>query len=138
MNRRGMMLLEVIVAGSLLAVLMAICVQLLSAAADQRHAADQRQCAIEELANLMERIAARPWADLTEAVATQEQETLSASAESQLPGAELKIEIVAEPEEPDAKRITASLRWQNRNGQYVAPLSLTTWRYGIAEMMNDE
>ena len=133
MNRRGMMLLEVMVAGTLLAVLLAICVQLLSAAADQRRAADQRQSAIEELANLMERIAALPWSDLTMDLATKEQEKLSPSAKSQLPGAELKIEIIPSPEEPDAKRITASLRWQNRTGQYLAPLSLTTWRHGIVD-----
>lgn len=136
MNRRGMMLLEVIVAGTLLATLLAICVQLLSAAADQRHVADQRQCAIEELANLIERITALPWTDLTEA--TGAEETISPSAESQLPGAELKIEIVPSPEEPDAKRITASLRWQNRNGQYLAPLTVTTWRYRISETMNNK
>ena len=133
MKRRGMMLLEVMVAGTLLATLLAICVQLLSAAADQRRAADQRQCATEELANLIERIAAKPWGDLTEDLATEEQEKLSPSAENQLPGAELKIEIVLEPDDPDAKRITASLRWQNRNGQYIAPLTLTTWRYKIID-----
>ena len=46
MTRRGMMMLEAIVAGTLLGTLLVICLQLLSAAAAQRRAADQRQCAI--------------------------------------------------------------------------------------------
>ena len=129
MTRRGMVMLEAIVAGTLLGTLLVVCLQLLSAAAAQRRAADQRQCAILELANVMERVAARPWAELTAAALAQEK--LSPSAAGQLPGAELKIEISTDAKDPDAKRITATLRWQDRSGQLVAPMTLTTWRYRI-------
>ena len=76
-------------------------------------------------------IAARPWAELTTAALAGEK--LSPSAAGQLPGAELKIEVSTVPSEPNAKRITATLRWQDRSGQLVAPVTLTTWRYKIAD-----
>jgi Tfp pilus assembly protein PilV len=129
MTRRGMMMLEVIVAGVLLGALLVTCLQLVSATVAQRRAADQRQCAIQELANVMERIAARPWAELTTAALAAEK--LSPTAGDQLPGAELKVEVYTEAKQPDAKRITAALRWQDRSGRLVAPATITTWRYKI-------
>ena len=91
MVRRGMTLLELAVAGALLGTLMVVCLQLLAATAEQRRAADQRQLAILEVENAMERLAARPWAELTpEAVAAPQ---LSPSIRNRLPGAELKVEV---------------------------------------------
>ncbi len=129
--RRGMMLVELAVAGALVGTLLVVCLQLFSAAVAQRRAADLRQCALLELGNVMEHITARPWTKLTTALLSQEQ--LSPSAESQLPGAKLKIEVSTLAGEPDAKRITAALRWQDRSGQLVAPVTLTTWRYKIID-----
>ena len=77
-TRRGIMLMEVAVAGALVGTLLVVCLQLVSAAAAQRRAADQRQCALLELGNVMEQIAARPWAELTTAALSQEK--LSPSA----------------------------------------------------------
>ena len=65
MTRRGMTLLELAVAGTLLGTLLVVCLQLLQATAAQRRAADQRQLALLEVGNVLERLAARPWADLT-------------------------------------------------------------------------
>ena len=123
------MMVEMVVAGAVVGALLVVCLQLLSAAVAQRRAADQRQCALVELGNVMEQIAARPWAELTTAALSQEK--LSPSAERQLPGAELKIEVFASAGEPNAKRITAALRWRDRSGQLLAPATLTTWRYKI-------
>jgi Tfp pilus assembly protein PilE len=131
MTRRGMMMVELAVAGALVGMLLVVCLQLLSAAVAQRRAADQRQCALVELGNVMEQVTARPWAKLTTAVLSQER--LSSSADRQLPGAELKIEVLALADQPNAKRITAALRWQDRSGQLVAPVTLTTWRYKITD-----
>ena len=61
------MLLELVAAGAVVGALLVVCLQLLSAAAAQRRAADQRQCALLELGNVMEQVAARPWAELTTA-----------------------------------------------------------------------
>ena len=131
MTRRGMMMIELAVAGALVGTLLVVCLQLLSAALAQRRAADQRQCALLELGNVMEQVAARPWAELTTAVLSQEK--LSQSANSQLPGAELKLEVSPLADESNAKRITATLRWQDRSGQLLVPMTLTTWRYEIVD-----
>jgi Tfp pilus assembly protein PilE len=130
-TRRGMMMVELAVAGALVGTLLVVCLQLFSATAAQRRVADQQQCALVELSNIMEQIAARPWSELTAAMLTQEK--LPPMADSQLPGAELKIEISLLPDEPKAKRITATLRWKDRSGQLVAPVALTTWRYKIID-----
>lgn len=131
MTRRGMMMIELAVAGVLVGTLLVVCLQLLSAALAQRRAADQRQCALLELGNVMEQVAARPWTELTTAILSQEK--LSPSADSQLPGAELKIEVSPLADEPNAKRIIAALRWQDRGGQLLAPVTVTTWRYRIVD-----
>ena len=130
-TRRGTMILELVVAGALLGTLLVVCLEMFSAAAAQRRAADQRNCAVLELGNVMERVAARPWAELTTSAVARER--LSPSAAGQLPAAELKIEVSTPPAEPAAKQITAALRWEDRSRRLVAPLRLTTWKYRSAQ-----
>ncbi|MEN6407144.1 MAG: hypothetical protein ABFC77_11815 [Thermoguttaceae bacterium] len=126
MKRRGATLFELMVAGTLLAALAVVCLQMTSAIAAQRRAADLRQLAIAELSNAMERFAAKPWAELTVEAAPQ----LSAQAAKRLLGAELKFEVSdSKSPKPQARRIKASLRWQDAAGQFVAPITLVTWRY---------
>jgi Tfp pilus assembly protein PilE len=125
--RRGMTLVELAVAGALLGTLLVVCLQLLAATAEQRRSVDQRQLAVLEVENAMERLAARPWTDLTpQAVAPPQ---LSPSARNRLPGAEWKIEVTAPSNEPLAKRIAVSLRWQDHAGQFVKPVRIVTWRW---------
>jgi hypothetical protein len=131
MTRRGAMLIELAVAATLVGTLLMLSLQLFSAALAQRRAADQRHCANLELGNVLERFAARPWAELSTAALAAEKP--SAWAERQLPGAELKIDVATSPDQPDAKRITAALRWRDRSNQYLAPATLTTWRYKIGD-----
>jgi len=126
MVRRGMTLLELAVAGALLGTLLVVCLQLLAATAAQRRAADQRQLAVLEVENAMERLAARPWAELTPQAAAPQ---LSPSVRNRLPGAEWKIEVTPSPAEPLAKRIAVSLRWQDHAGQFVNPVRIVTWRW---------
>lgn len=131
MKRRGTTILELAVAGALIGALLVVCLQLLAATAAGRRAADQQQCAILELDNVMERVVARPWAELTTAALAAEQ--LSPWAERQLPGAELKLKVSNVADEPDAKRITAALSWRDRSGQMREPMTLSTWRYDIGD-----
>ncbi len=126
-TRRGMTLLELAVACTLLGTLLVVCLQLLSATAAQRLAADQRQLALIEVGNVLERVAAGRWADLTAKNLAAEKP--SAWLGNRLPGAELKIEAVASSTEPDAKRITVSLRWRDRTGRFLPPVAVTTWRW---------
>ena len=127
MTRRGMMLLEVIVAGALLLAMMAICLQMLHAAAGQHRATEIRQTAIREAANVMERLAAVPWHDLTAEGTGQIK--LSADANRHLPGGKLDVELVESADHPEAKRIIVRVHWKDRAGQPVRPVQLVAWRY---------
>jgi type II secretory pathway pseudopilin PulG len=127
MTRRGMTMLELLFAGALLAALATVCLQMLSAAAAQRRAADDRQRAILEAANLMERLSTVSFEKLTPEGVGQVQ--LSEEARRALPGGELEIQLTSAPEEPEAKRIILLLRWQDHTGQFVRPVWLVAWRY---------
>ncbi len=132
MARRGFSLLELAVAGALLGALLVVCLQLIGAMAAQRRAADQRRLAVVEVGNILERLAARPWDELTSKNVGQEmeeKEKLSPQAASRLPGAELKIEVTQPAKEPDARRIVVSLRWQDAAGVLLPPVRIATWRY---------
>ena len=125
-----MALLELIAAAAVLAVILTVCLQMAGVVAAQRRAVRQRQAATLELANVLERLAARPWSELSQEQARRER--LSPAAAALLPGAELHVEIAPAAGTPEAGRITASLRWQ---GPYAVPppaLSLSTWRYRLA------
>jgi len=129
--RKGVTILEVTVAAVLLGTLMMVCLHLLSAATAQRRALDQRQAAIIELSNEMERLSALPWAELTRLKPADER--ISPWAQAILPEAKLTVELAAPTNDPDARRITASLRWQDPNGRFLPPVTLTAWKYKRAD-----
>jgi hypothetical protein len=126
MARRGIVLMELLVAGALLGTLLVVCLQLIAATSAQHRATDQRQLAVIEVGNVMERLAAQPWSELTPQTAAPR---LSPPVAKRLPSAELKVEVAPSPAEPDAKRIVVSLRWQDRAGQFMQPVKLVTWRW---------
>jgi len=127
MTRRGVTILEAIVAAGMLVGVMAICLQMLGAVAAQRRAAEIRQTAIRETANVMERLGSTPWDELTEQ--SVQGIHLSKEAGQGLPEGELKIDLTNPTDEPDAKRIAVSLRWKDRTGRFVLPVRLVAWRY---------
>ena len=127
MNRRGIYLLEMSVAGVLLLAFMALCVRYFAVTAAHALALDKRQAAQGEAANAMERISIMPWTDLTaEGLAKI---SLSPEAKLALPDGELKIDVADEDQKPEARRITVSIRWQDNGGQWVQPVRLAAWRY---------
>jgi hypothetical protein len=111
----------------MLTIAMALTIKVLSYAGQQRRAADQRQRAIVEAANAMERITAEPF----DAVTAERARRLSRSPASagSLPGAELAVEVSEESPGPgrSAKRIAVRLRWKGRSGEWEAPVHLVTW-----------
>jgi len=130
-KRCGISVLELLVAAVVLAVLMGLVAQMLTHLARQRRESERRMLAVQEVANVMERLAAEPLGDLTpERVQSI---SLSRQAERSLPGAELNIEVAVPDDQPNAKRIRVELRWQNLAGETVAPVRLTTWRYQTRE-----
>ena len=129
MNRRGMTMMELIVAGALLATLLIVCLKMFDAAADWRRKCDRRRLARIECENVMERMAALPWDKLTSETAAEQR--LPENVVRMLPGAELKVEITDSPpeEKPAWRRIVVSIVRRDTAGETMAPLVLTTWRY---------
>lgn len=126
-KHRGFTLLELSVAGVLLAAAMVVSVQILGWIALERRAADRRQWATQEVSNVMEHLATRHWDDLTPETADGVQ--LSRQAQEVLPGAELHADVTSAQTEPGVRRITVELKWRNRAGEFDAPVRLTTWVY---------
>jgi hypothetical protein len=83
--------------------------------------------AVQEVANVMERLTAYPFEEVTAERARQL--TLSAPARQSLTGAELAVDVAESPSGAgrSAKRIAVRLRWRGRNGEWEAPARLTTW-----------
>ncbi len=125
--RRGMTLVEVIVAGVLIGTVMSVALPTLGWIGQQRRASLERQEAIAEVANIMERITVEPW----ERITTENVRTikLADDTERQLPEAKLTIAVSSKPPAPDAKRIAVELTWKNRAGRRVAPVRLVAWVY---------
>jgi hypothetical protein len=127
--RRGSMLLETAVACVLLVALASVCLKSFAAAAAQRLAIDQRQIALREAANLLEKLTAMPWDEIDQAAGEPFAEAARKAFPEELENGEVKIEVAPAAGEPSAKRIAVSLRWQDKNNQWVQPVRLTAWRY---------
>jgi Tfp pilus assembly protein PilV len=127
-SRHGFVLLEVVVAFGLLAVLIAVCLQMLSATAAGRRAAERRAVALQEAANIMERIAAMPWDQIT-GERLQEIE-LSPSVREILPGAAVNLTTEAASDAgPPGKHVGLEITWTNAVGDRDAPVRLSYWTY---------
>jgi type II secretory pathway pseudopilin PulG len=127
----GFTLLECMVAGVLLAATALLCLQTIAATTAARRAEGRRQTAVLEASNLMERLATRPWAELTTEGAKDV--TLGEEAKRTLPGAQLDVRVDDETSEPAAKRITVSITYDGPGGEPVRPARLVAWRYRAAE-----
>ena len=106
MKRHGFTLLETSVALMMLAALTTLCLQFFAAANDQRRQVFAHLAATQEAANLLERVEALGWNELTTADAAKLQ--LSAQARQALPEGRVEM-LVDEPSgTPPAKRVAVS------------------------------
>ena len=126
-----MSLLEIAVTGTVLAALLAITVQFLGATAAGRQALRRHETAVREAANVMEHLAGKPWPELTPEGVQGSQ--LSEESLGVLPGAELEVDVAPTDQEPEGKRITVAIRWQEGAEQPGRSVRLTAWRYRKAE-----
>ncbi len=126
-GRRGSLLAEVTMSTVLLVIIMGMTVKVLGWVALERRAADRREQAVVEVANLMERLAAHPYDEVTPELARQY--AAPARTAGSLPDAELKVDIAeSQPGAGrSAKRIAIQLRWRDRSGEWAAPVRLTSW-----------
>ena len=111
----------------MLMIAMTLTVKVLGWVALERRAAEHRQRAVLEVANVMERITAYPFEEVTPDLARRI--TLSATARQSLPDSELAVEST--DSEPgggpigQADRDPAPLA--GRSGEWDAPVRLTSW-----------
>jgi hypothetical protein len=108
-----------------MAVAMTTTVQVLGWIGAERRAGERRQWAIQEVANLMERLTAMPWDRVTSESARAL--ALSEALRRKLPGPELTIDVDEKNAGRGEKRLAIRLRWRNRAGAWEAPVRLTAW-----------
>jgi prepilin-type N-terminal cleavage/methylation domain-containing protein len=126
-KRRGFTLWETLVALLVLSALTSLCLQFFAAASDQRRQVFAQLTATQEAANLLERVEALAWSDLTAASAAKLQ--LSDQARQTLPDPRVEI-LVDEPSgTPPARRVAASVRWRPQPGEPEREVRLVAWRY---------
>jgi type II secretory pathway pseudopilin PulG len=123
--RGGFSLVEVIVSTVLLGTVTVTLAPLFGWITQQRRAADHRQMAVLEVANLTERIAAQEWHQVTnEGLAEL---TVSDSVQQALDTPKLETSVSLIPGPPEAKRIMVQLSWRDRGGNRVAPVTVVNW-----------
>jgi hypothetical protein len=116
-----------LVAASLLATLLSVSVQLSGTASSEQRALRQRQAAMNEAANVLERISIRPWKELNDK--SLGQLPLSAAARQSLPQGRLEIHVAQPADQAGVKRISVILRWPDRDGRPEQAARLTAWRH---------
>ena len=114
-------------AAVLLMIAMTLTVKVIGLVALERRASERRQRALLEVANLMERITAYSFDEVTPDLAGRL--TLSPPARQSLPDPELAVDVAGSEPGPgrSAKRIAIRLRWRGPDGEWVAPVRLTSW-----------
>jgi Tfp pilus assembly protein PilE len=127
-KRAGFTLFELTITAILLAAVMVTAIPTLAWIVRARQAAERQQAAVLGVGNLMERVTALAWDDITpEALAAI---ALPEDLSRQLSDADLKISVVSTPETPEAKRVLIELRWQESSaGTQAAPVRLAAWVY---------
>ena len=125
--RRGFTMFELVMSTILLAVAMTTTVQILGWVAHERRAADRRQWAVQEVANLMERWTAEPWDRVNDGSAREL--ALSGEIRRKLRRPELSATVDEVDDRPEAKRLSIQLRWPGRSGEWETPVRLTAWIY---------
>jgi hypothetical protein len=111
----------------MLVIAMTLTVKLLGFVAHERRAAERRERALVETANVMERITAHEFDEVTPEFAGRV--VVSPEARGVLHDPRLEIEVT--PTEPAAgraaKRVVVFLRWKSHNGEWETPVRLTAW-----------
>jgi len=115
------------VAACLAGVLLVVCMQMIAAAGRQERFQDRRRAAFREAANVMERLAAVPLAELTPDRLDAVQQ--GAQLDERLPGA--RVEIAATPLQgpPAGKRLEVNVYWGEPSPEAADPVTLVAWRY---------
>jgi hypothetical protein len=124
-RRRGYGAFEITISAFLLVIAMGIVAESVGWLAAERRGAGRRQVAVQEAANLMERLSARPGEELTSDTARSLK--LSPSTALILRDGSLDVTIEPSAGDPSSKRITILVRWLDAVGNPAAPVRLVAW-----------
>jgi len=124
--RPGALLLELVISGAVLGVVVSAAIPTLAWIARERQFSRQRQAAQLEVGNLMERLAALEWNELTPERAAQA--GLSPSLQERIPDAKLTVAVTDEAA-TGARRVFIELRWEVAAGRPAPPVRLVSWVY---------
>lgn len=126
-KRHGATIGEATIAIGLAAVVLGGVAQLVAVSASQQRISERRSTAVREVGNLMEDLMSRPWNDVTpEKVADTRP---SEWCRQTMPDARLRVDVNAEGERGEVKRISVQIDWPNAGGARGEPVRLVAWRY---------
>jgi Tfp pilus assembly protein PilE len=134
-RRRGFTLLEVVISGTLLAAVLVVSARMVWSIARQREAILDRQTALCEAGNVMERIFALSWEDLSDEAVKGRQ--LSDDSQRALSGGRLSVEISVPAEDTAAKRILVKVSWMHEPDQPERSVRLAALRYQVEPARGD-
>jgi type II secretory pathway pseudopilin PulG len=129
-RRRGITLVETLVAAAVLGGLTVVCVKFFAASVAQQEQMRDRSRAVQLAANVMERLAATPWEQLTAENIRRLQD--ADELRQGLPEATIEIQLAQPSGEPDAKQIVVLVRWPSPPDVLQRPVRLVAWRYRLA------
>jgi hypothetical protein len=127
-RHRGYGLIELTLSIILLVAVMASMVRLVAWVGAERRQAERRQWASQELSNAMERIVSEPY----DGVTSDHARSLLAEISRLHPllGTEYDARVTDEAGSSiPARRVSLSLRWKTRSGEWDAPVRLVAWVY---------
>ncbi len=128
-NRRGSLLAEVGISTVVLMIVMGLTLKVLATVAQERRGAADRQLGVLEAGNLMERITAQPFDQVTPELARRI--SVSDLTRRSLRDCDLAVAVSggekSEKGMQSAKRVMIRLRWKGQGGQWQAPVRLTSW-----------
>ncbi|MEI8017921.1 MAG: type II secretion system protein [Schlesneria sp.] len=130
--RGGFTIIEMIGTCLLLGILFSMTLPMLLLVARERRSAEQRQFALQQVANLLEEAVQRDWSDLQPGELKVPDPTNDLQAV--LPGLQQTLVVKQIADEFDTRQIIASIRWQNRAGELVSPLRLCAWVHLMKEV----
>ncbi len=125
--RRGFTVCEVAVAAAILTTLAVVCAQMLAASAQQNRMLQDRRAAMNEAANVMERLFVQSWDQLTPEAAARA--TLGDEFRQALPGGRLSVEVNIAANPPRAKQIVVRIEWMDAPGRPPYSVRLSAWKY---------
>ena len=127
MRRRGYLLIEVFVACTMVAALLALMINMISVTARERRTTERRAIALEQATNLLERASAIPHDELSPEKLAEL--ALPADAAELLPRNTVQWTIADEDSAGPSRRVQVELTWHTSQGQVDSPVRLVAWSF---------